>query len=61
MSCSGVRSIEHANVLSEPINFSGPGGPKAAIFEIEDHYPLCFDVSNFGACLVVPLKRPETD
>ena len=53
MSCSGVRSIEHANVLSEPINISGPGGPKASIFEREDHDPLCFDVSNFGACPTV--------
>ena len=44
----GAQSIEHANVLSEKINFSAPGGRKVAIFGIADLDPLYFDVSNFS-------------
>ena len=29
----GAQSFEHANILSEKINFSALGGPKVAIFE----------------------------
>ena len=47
--CFGAQSIEHANVLSEKINFSAPGGRKVAIFGMEDLDPLYFDVSNFSA------------
>ena len=45
----GAQSIEHANVLSEKINFSAPGGRKVAIFGMEDLDPLYFDVSNVSA------------
>ena len=46
--CFGAQSIEHANVLSEKINFSAPGGQKVAIFGMEDLDPQYFDVSNFS-------------
>ena len=46
--CFGAQSIEHANVLSEKINFSAPGGRKVAIFGMEDLDPQYFDVSNFS-------------
>ena len=45
----GAQSIEHANVLSEKINFSAPGGRKVAIFGMENLDPLYVDVSNFSA------------
>ena len=44
----GAQSIEHANDLSEKINFSAPGGRKVAIFGMEDLDPQHFDVSNFS-------------
>ena len=44
----GAQSIEQANVLSEKINFSAPGGQKVAIFGMEDLDPQYFDVSNFS-------------
>ena len=46
--CIGEESFEHANVLSEKINFSAPGGRKVAIFGMEDLDPQYFDVSNFS-------------
>ena len=47
--CLGVRSIEHADVLSEKINFSAPGGSKSA--KIDPGYidPIYFEVGNFSA------------
>ena len=44
--CLGAQSFEHANVLSEKINFSALGGPKVAIFGRDDLDPLYFDVIN---------------
>ena len=46
--CFGAQSFKHANVLSEKINFSAPGGRKVAIFGMEDLDPQYFDVSNFS-------------
>ena len=46
--CLGAQSFEHANVLSEKINFSALGGPKVAIFGRDDLDPLYFDVINFS-------------
>ena len=34
--CLGEQSFKHADVLSEKINFSAPGGPKSAIFDTDD-------------------------
>ena len=45
----GAQSVKHANVLSEKINFSAPGGRKVAIFGREDLDPLYFDVGKFLA------------
>ena len=42
----GAQSFEHANVLSEKINFSALGGPKVAIFGRDDLDPIYFDVIN---------------
>ena len=43
----GEESFEHANVLSEKINFSALGGPGvAAIFGPDDLHPIYFDVIN---------------
>ena len=44
--CLGAQSFEHANVLSEKINFSALGGPKVAIFGRDDLDPIYFDVIN---------------
>ena len=41
----GEQSFKHANVLSEKINFSAPGGPESAIFDTDDVDPLYFEVS----------------
>ena len=37
----GEESFEHANVLSEKINFSALGGPGVAIFGPDDLHPMC--------------------
>ena len=39
--CIGEESFEHANVLSEKINFSALGGPGVAIFGPDDLHPMC--------------------
>ena len=39
--CLGAQSFEHANVLSEKINFSALGGPGVAIFGPDDLHPMC--------------------
>ena len=44
--CLGAQSFEHANVLSEKINFSALGGPGVAIFGPDDLHPIYFDVIN---------------
>ena len=44
--CIGEESFEHANVLSEKINFSALGGPGVAIFGPDDLHPIYFDVIN---------------
>ena len=36
----GEESFEHANVLSEKINFSALGGPGVAIFGPDDLHPM---------------------
>ena len=36
----GAQSFEHANVLSEKINFSALGGPGVAIFGPDDLHPM---------------------
>ena len=36
----GAQSFEHANVLSEKINFSALGGPEVAIFGPNDLHPM---------------------
>ena len=36
----GAQSFEHANVLSEKINFSALGGPGVAIFGTDDLHPM---------------------
>ena len=41
----GEQSFKHADVLSEKINFSAPGGPKSTIFDTDDVDPLYFEVS----------------
>ena len=41
----GEQLFKHADVLSEKINFSAPGGPKSTIFETDDVDPLYFEVS----------------
>ena len=38
--CIGEESFEHANVLSEKINFSALGGPGVAIFGPDDLHPM---------------------
>ena len=38
--CLGAQSFEHANVLSEKINFSALGGPDVAIFGPNDLHPM---------------------
>ena len=38
--CLGAQSFEHANVLSEKINFSALGGPGVAIFGPDDLHPM---------------------
>ena len=38
--CLGAQSFEHANVLSEKINFSAMGGPEVAIFGPDDLHPM---------------------
>ena len=53
--CIGEESFEHANVLSEKINFSAPGGRKVAIFGMEDLDPLYLDVSNISVQPPSPL------
>ena len=45
----GVRSIEHADVLSEKNNFSAPGGPKSAKFDPGHLDPIYLEVGNFSA------------
>ena len=40
MICIGEESFEHANVLSEKINFSALGGPGVAIFGPDDLHPM---------------------
>ena len=42
----GAQWFEHANVLSEKINFSALGGPGVAIFGPDDLHPIYFDVIN---------------
>ena len=36
----GEETFEHANVLSEKINFSALGGPDVAIFGPNDLHPM---------------------
>ena len=36
----GAQSFEHANVLSEKINFLALGGPEVAIFGPDDLHPM---------------------
>ena len=43
--CLDEQSFKHADVLSEKINFSVPGGPKSSIFDTDDVDPLYFEVS----------------
>ena len=38
--CLGAQSFEHANVLSEKINFSALGGPGVAIFGPDYLHPM---------------------
>ena len=38
--CIGEELFEHANVLSEKINFSALGGPGVAIFGPDDLHPM---------------------
>ena len=38
--CIGEESFEHANVLSEKINFSALGGPRSAIFGPDNLHPI---------------------
>ena len=45
----GEQSFKHADVLSEKINFSAPGGPKSAIFDTDDVDSLYFEVSILSA------------
>ena len=45
----GEQSFKHADVLSEKINFSAPGGPKSTIFDTDDVDPLYFEVSIVSA------------
>ena len=47
--CLGEQSLKHADVLSEKINFSDPGGPKSAIFDTDDVDPLYFEVCIVSA------------
>ena len=47
--CLGEQSFKHADVLSEKINFSAPGGPKSTIFDTDDVDPLYFEVSIVSA------------
>ena len=50
----GAQSFEHANVLSEKINFSAAGGPKSAIFVKDDVDSLYFEVSIVSAAADPP-------
>jgi hypothetical protein len=43
----GVGSIEHADVLSEKINFSAPGGPKSTKIDPGHLDPIGFEVGIF--------------
>ena len=45
----GEQSFKDADVLSEKINFSAPGGPKSTIFDTDDVDPLFFEVSIVSA------------
>ena len=45
----GEQSFKDADVLSEKINFSAPGGPKSTIFDTDDVDPLYFEVSIVSA------------
>ena len=47
--CLGEQSFKHADVLSEKINFSAPGGPKSTIFDTDDVDPLYIEVSIVSA------------
>ena len=47
--CLGEQSFKHADVLSEKINFSAPGGPKSAKFDPGHLDPIYFEVGNFSA------------
>ena len=49
MLCLGEQSFKDADVLSEKINFSAPGGPKSTIFDTDDVDPLYFEVSIVSA------------
>ena len=41
--------MEHANVLSQKIDFSAPGGPKSAKIDPGHLDPIYFEVGNLSA------------